>query len=587
MADPQPQTYTDLRLFLDELREGVEQENGKPKRRKAHKVERDVWECVYGFLRKRGEFFRAAYPYYFDQAAHELIRVEAGGPELLRILREMGLLDGQKHTDIVVKNLTAVGETSPERSIHRFGYMGDRAIYIRHTRSTMFKVTPDDIEEVPLGTDGVILIAEDLPDWPGRADLQAHIDELRPLVANTCLGLLPDLPMTKLLTTRWSQHSVFTPQQAHQMFLSWVLFPVAGSRYPLWPILVHIGPQNSGKSTPLELYIAVLRGEYVEATALPKKERDLIASATNQSPVIYDNVDGADAREYDDLLARLATGAVVNIARLYRTNSLATFKLHNHVALTARVNPFTRSDVQRRMIVLEVAPAAGSKTVEKKPLIQAVLSNRNAILAEFLLRAQNIIRAHADAPERHYEFQSQMPEFEAFTLRCAEYEGTTDTCTAIWSAYKRQYEQAVTENNSLVYACRLWLGKDGNAGREVSATTLFSELTTLYQQCDLKLPYTAASGFGRHLNEQRSALGPLGFLIISSGNNNVYAFSPSPDEADRCRTLYRDAKEAALNRAISTLVRRNANRIEVGHYDYEGDDTSDLDSTYEKKGTVQ
>src|SRR5579883_1618656 len=526
MQEPQPKTYADHALFLNVLREGVEIRDGKTIRRPAHSVEQDIVKTVTDFLLARGEFFRAAYPYYFDRVAHELIRLDSATPELFRILREMGLLAGQKHTEIVTRNLRAIGDVASERTLHRFAFMGDTATYIRHSRATMLKITADTIEEVDLGTDGVILIANDLPDWPSLATLQPHIDDLHPQVGNTCTRLLPGLPMTDLLTTRWSQESVFRPEQAHQMFISWLLFPVAASEYTLWPILVNTGPQNSGKSTPLELLIAAWHGRYIEATALPKKDRDLTASATNRSLLIYDNIDEVQARDYDNFICNLSTGAEVDLARLYETNTLATFQLRNHVGLTARINPFTRSDVMRRMIVLDVAPSQQKKTVDKAKLIRAVLAQRDRILAEYILRAQNILRAHQCAGDEDYEFQSQMGEYEAFTLRCADYEGTSAATRAIWSAYMRQYERSVTESNPLVFACRLWLGKGGNAGRQVSPATLFSELQAIYEDTDQVLTYRSPSAFGIHVAKNKSALEVIGFGNPRTKNGNDYVFHP-------------------------------------------------------------
>jgi hypothetical protein len=120
----------------------------------------------------------------------------------------MGLLDTERHTKLVAKNLTHVGDASPERPLHHLSYMSPSAIYIPASPSTMLKITTDDIEEVPLATDDVILIAEDIADLPPISELQPYIDKLRPQVGNTCTGLIPGLPLTEHLTTRWAIDSV-------------------------------------------------------------------------------------------------------------------------------------------------------------------------------------------------------------------------------------------------------------------------------------------------------------------------------------------------------------------------------------------
>src|SRR5436305_13929624 len=114
----------------------------------------------------------------------------------------MGLLDTEPHTKLVAKNLTNVGDASDERTLHHLSYMSPSALYLPSSSSTMLKITADNIEEVPLATDDVIFIADDIANFPSLAELQPHMDALRPQLGTACSRLVPGIPLTDPLTTR-------------------------------------------------------------------------------------------------------------------------------------------------------------------------------------------------------------------------------------------------------------------------------------------------------------------------------------------------------------------------------------------------
>jgi hypothetical protein len=159
--------------------------------------------------------FRAPAPVYLDKERAVLIDMVPGYPALLERLRYLGLLANESHTTTVEKNLIVRAARSRERKVHHLSYMGDSAIYINVGRCRMLKITGENIEEVPVGTDDVVLIDTDGIKWPSLKKLRDHIDELQPSIGRTCTKLRPDLPLTQLLTTRWSKQSSTTPEQAH------------------------------------------------------------------------------------------------------------------------------------------------------------------------------------------------------------------------------------------------------------------------------------------------------------------------------------------------------------------------------------
>jgi hypothetical protein len=561
-----PGSHREMRDLLDTIRIGAEHGTAGKRKRPAHLVNRDVWIAVLDHLEQRGEFFRAPQPYYMDKVDHRLIRLAIGDPSLAHLLRELGLLPLESHTLMVSQALIDLGNNAPVRPVHRFAFYGESALYVRASDTRMIKVTSQNIEEAPLGTDSVILIADDLGDWPALADLTQDMDRLRSAVGTACTGLLPGLPMHKL-TTRWATTAVLSAEQQHQLAFSRFLFMLAASRYSTWALLLLTGDGNSGKTTVLELLLALLTGDKPYVKRFPGVERDLQASVTNSTIVAYDNIDGAglnrpEKSSANDLICHLATGAQIDLRVLYSDNRLARYRVQTHAFFTTRVNEFDRQDVMRRTIELEMAPPlSDGENIDRDELIKKVLSDRTAMLAEMLLRAQNIVRAHEKHAGDSFRYQSRMAEYERFTLVCAAYEGTLTETKAIWSGVMSQYERSITESNPLVFGIRLWLGRGANAGREIAPAALFAELQNVYRDLEQTFPYKSAAAFGKKINKNLPSLRAIGFSSIPTRNGQNYVFTPSEQELAGCTNQYQDLATAIARRPIVPCVARTTHHV--------------------------
>ncbi len=148
---------TTVLLPLDEI--------GKSVRVHPHLVGIQLWTLVLNHFTAHGEFFRAGgAPYYLDRIDRALISLDGGSPELGGILRQLGLLNGQQTTKVVVANLTDFAATSVVRPLYRLSYMAEdhSAAYLNAGGTRMYKITADAIVEPTIGDDGVVLLASDI-----------------------------------------------------------------------------------------------------------------------------------------------------------------------------------------------------------------------------------------------------------------------------------------------------------------------------------------------------------------------------------------------------------------------------------------
>jgi hypothetical protein len=140
---------------------------------------------------------------------------------------------------------------------------------------------------------------------------------------------------------------------------------------------------------------------------------------------------------------------------------------------------------------------------------------------------------------RTYHKVSAIEVMRVLTYMQTDEAMTTDAkwCDTVCSASHRPIHET---SGPLIHACRLWLGVDGNAHREVSATTLYLELQELCATNNLKFSYRSAAAFGKSLTANFAALQILGLEKRRTNTGRSYTFNPTENELEKCIHLHRD-----------------------------------------------
>jgi hypothetical protein len=148
-----------------------------------------------------------------------------------------------------------------------------------------------------------------------------------------------------------------------------------GNALDLRPIMMAIGPQNSGKSTLWEKIMWLFYGVKHESSGLPANLRSFISAVTNHAIQIFDNIDRADFNnakseqvQYIDPMCKCSTGGRLSIAELYKNNVDKDYQLRCDIFLTSRTNPFPSqyTDLLRRIQIFPIRrpTAAEYRTTE-------------------------------------------------------------------------------------------------------------------------------------------------------------------------------------------------------------------------------
>jgi hypothetical protein len=443
-------------------------------------------------------------------------------------------------------------------------------LYLNLGRGQMLRITVGQIEVVPVGTDDVILLDPEERVWPSyEKALKPLIDEIAPVLGRTCTNLIPELPLTRHMTTRWSTSSKLTVEQMHQLFITrLMLIFSAASEVSLWPIVMFAGDQNSGKSTPGEKLMTLLAGEKTQGDLMSDDRTQLETSAANSAILLLDNVDGADLDSKKngstlDLLCLTATGGSLARRTLFTTADQSRYRIHTHLITTSRTLPTDRADVQRRTLSLEVdSSPKGAARRTKDDLFKELLEDRPRILAEIIVRAQNILRAY-QKPTPEVEFISEMPEYEAFTYRCAAFEGTLSQTQELWRANKEQYQQAITEQSPIVFALQLLIGKLGGGIKQIKVAELHSAMKTAFASVDLPLPFSAANRLGIHLQQSIPAIATLGVTTRRVGPGRDVFIKPSAEQIGECVAMYEGLRRDYEERSLGPMP---ANRRKADYF---------------------
>jgi hypothetical protein len=531
---------------------GLESKGRRPRYQSQEECISDLMEIVRNYMTAYGETFRCPQPVFFDKERCRLNQIEPDNA--WPILYPIGFSDGLPKFRIVSRNLhqEAISTSSlawPERRVYNIAYMADdySAIYIRASETEMIKITEDDFELVPLGTDGVLVKSSNMADLPPMEDLRDHVVTLRETLGDSITRLVPGTALTDLFKTRFATDDLLTPQQAQRILLTRLLFMFVSAQHPLlWPLPAITGDTGTGKSTPFELQNVIFRGsrDKAELDALPTKMRDFIAYLTKSEYCALDNVDNAFAKsppEVQNVLCQTSSGGKISLAALYETNTKRD-KLQTHVFLTARDMPFDREDVLRRVIHLRTASGVGEEV--KTRLLDAVAKRRTEIIAEILVRCQNMVRAHKANADKRYPLQSRMREYEFFTLLCADYEGMLQETVDLWAAYVGTYHASITQDNGLLTSILLWIGQDPERVKGSYFTdTLHKHLLDLHKKIGIEFPYRANTSFGRALTDNLVALKIEAGLQDGTDpvrKRRLISFNMPPDRLETAAAMYRD-----------------------------------------------
>jgi hypothetical protein len=530
---------------LNEIRRGLEVVDGKQVRQARHFTDTAIFGYVAHLLVKEmgGRLFTDAYPFLFlplETTIYDLHKDDA----MYRILSRLGFLEEQKDYKLVKTNLFQHALYHGEQTrIEKFGCMRGDAIYVNNGRNGIIKITPDGFEEVPNGTDAVYMKNSHLTPWPALDKERLAGIEMR---LGGRGGLVTGSKLSNYLNAPFEESSL-TGHQYQQLIMLRYLSLFIGNALDLRPIMMAMGPQNSGKSTLWEKILWMFYGVNQESGGLPTTLRSFITAITNHQLQVFDNIDRADfgARseqsQYIDPLCKCSTGGRLTIAQLYKNNVDKDYQLRCDVFLTSRTNPFPSqyTDLLRRTQIFPVQKPATPRTTAS--MKQEFMGMEEDLKLETLVRLQLVLRALIANQGKEWPPLSEMHPYETYTMQVADHEGWREEMENIWRGYYAEYQKQAAEDSPLVNFIRCWLGREGNIGRWARTGQIYKELEDNYGRKFTQFCRSDAA-FGRRIKENYSAMAVLDPDKKSLDGCTEYRFSCSaPEQRKHCQNAYTDS----------------------------------------------
>jgi hypothetical protein len=548
-----PINWIKLAGEMDEIRVGktkIDTPKGeKTVAKPRHVVDEEVYQYVLDrVIGRYGKMYVDAYPYVFIEREGKLINWKNDN-EAYELMSRLHLRLVQRDSQMVRENLDLnILMYGEHTRIEKYGCLRDNTLYINNGRGGMFRLTAGgDVDEVPNGTDGVLVLANAVTPWPTIKGNEERIKEIAEKLSYKGGKVSKESALCRHFSGMFEE-DILSSEQYQQMIMLRYLSLFMGNVIPIRPILMSLGEQGSGKSTLWEKIMWLLQDIDYESGALPQNLRSFVASLTNSQMQIYDNIDGTnfskgDPASYIDLMCKASTGGKIPIAELYKTNIVQEYSLRCDLFLTARVNPFPshRSDLSRRMLYFPVRKPEADEYVTVKRMKADLKADADEMRLETLVRLQAVLEALVNNQQEYVPI-SEMHDYENWTRRIAEYEGWGAEMVAIWKGCKEQYQERVSEDSPMVDSIRRWIGSqpEHNVSRWVRASEIYKELLELYPK-QTSGAWRSSASFGKALKANFSALRILGIVDKKVTGHCLYYFQPASTQIEFCSLSYEDS----------------------------------------------
>jgi hypothetical protein len=410
---------------------------------------------------------------------------------------------------------------------HRLSFYDKRSsvLYINNKPGRMLRTDGGEPQEVDNGEDGILFLWDDR--WePWDYNRPAASQDLWRSLVYSRFSIDDSQPED---TPTIDELSVLL-----DVYVQAVLFR---DIVPHRPILAHVGPYGSGKTSAAVWIGLILFGRDFQVIGMEaEKEDSVIAYLSNNVYGVLDNAD-ENIKWLPDLLARTSTGQKIPKRKLYTTNELVEYTLDILIAITARATPWARPDVVSRLLLLPFRqPDSFHSEDEFK---EEILSNRGALLAELVSKAvESVRRLRAPDGSDRIQSPSRLAGFFAFGVR------TSQDPEAFRSGFGKVVSAQTTlsyeEQETLISVLKEWIGTSIAKGQStfgdptapqwtqpMAASAVFGELSRIAKDKGLRLEVRTANALGMVLRNIGPTLAEVGisFKVSRKSKANYWYFS--------------------------------------------------------------
>jgi hypothetical protein len=540
-------SYETIKETIDDLRN---QTANKEQRRPEFEVNRLVAETVWEDLTGRGQFFQSGgLGMIFLTGSKKLIDITKGGHDLANLMIRYGLHPTDRMTRHVGEFLGAqAAEHGKAVEPHLFTHY-DRerdTVYLSEYDGNVLRITPERIEQVPNGTDGVLFKTPE-----NCQPFQIDLGKLPPVSSG--IRLAQDSLVAKYITqqVRWDEENL-SAEQYQTLFTAQMLTLFMPGVIRTKPLALLTGPSGSGKTMLAERVGWLLLGPKFNPVEMPENKDAFEALVTGSPFAVIDNVHNLKrSNAHQSLLMIAATGGAVTKRELYSTNKQVTFPVQAVLYLSAIHSPFRGDEVANRLLIYRTLKLESYR--DSAAIKDEFMANREAILAEVVVRIQKVLTALRATKRLPVSTYFRMADFAAYLLKVAHHEKWGREAQALLLAVSQSQSDYGVEDEVVIEQFSLWINSCPEARTRSWSS---SELDKALRDPRLnggKLPWNegdakAMSTYVR--NHQETFAKIFGMQVEKDRHLKMkrYRFSPAPEKLQALQ------EEASRRRADSPVL---------------------------------
>lgn len=437
-----------------------------------------IAELVIAELLNLGKIYKANNLYYlFLKDEKRLICISDEPMELRALFTKWGVNASENLYKYVLNELYVYCMSHAEQvEIHKFAYYNPKtfALYIYNGIKEILKITPDKIETIENGDDGIMFTELNNYEPFQLVDIDEKVDYIEKYLTDN-LNIDKDASLLNLVTQR---------KIAKIWFYSLFFESIMKTK----PIFTAIGSKGSGKTTFLRRIGQILFGKKFDVTSIANDCKDLETLITNNYYVVIDNLDNPP-KALNDALARIATGQIIKKRKLFTTNQELEFDVKCYVALTSRTPQFTRDDVADRLICIYLERFGLFK--DENNLCKIVMDNRDKIFTYTIKQLQKIIIKLEETQDKEYDNKYRMADFAIFALKTAENKKEQKELEKIFATMIKIQNEFTLRDDVLYLAFREFVKDTNNKGKRFIPAELYKLLKFKAAEMGLEKPFEA------------------------------------------------------------------------------------------------
>ena len=160
------------------------------------------------------------------------------------------------------------------------------------------------------------------------------------------------------------------------------------------PIMLFVGPPNSGKSVALQQVRDLIDPQNLELGSKPSDQNDFVSRLSSNYMTAFDNMKGVTGT-VEDILCNAADGGVYTKRRLRTTNDNASIDVSGPMGFTSvQSRIFKQEDLQSRAVTIRVSPSKNRK--DRQEIETAYQEAKGEIFSTFVALAVEVLKVQPE-----------------------------------------------------------------------------------------------------------------------------------------------------------------------------------------------